>query len=112
MYAAIIYLYYFEDLTGALMTSLSFCITTFVVSIFATEFADIWYGLGITAGSFVGWTVAYIRLRWLEKHFDVHIFCNGHILKKGRGKRPDSMVYEKKENGDTKKDEKEAIICN
>ena len=99
MYAAIIYLYYFNDLTGALLTTSSFCLTTFVVSIIATHLPDVWYGLGITIGSLIGWIVAYFRLRWLEKNIDIHIFCNGNILKRGKGIQPDSVVFDRtKEN--------------
>lgn len=67
MYAEIIFLYYFNDLNGALMTSMAFCLVTFLGSLKATEFSEIWYGLGVVAGSFVGLTVAYMRLRWVEE---------------------------------------------
>lgn len=96
MYSAIIFLYYFNDLTGAVMTSLSFCLATFVGSIVATFLPAIWYGIGLVFGSAVGWSMAYHRLRVMEKTLDVHIFCNGSILEGGNGKKPSSKVYSRK----------------
>ncbi|MDE5587629.1 MAG: exopolysaccharide Pel transporter PelG [Acetatifactor sp.] len=95
MYAAIIFQYYFNDMTGAMMTSLTFFGVTFVGSIYASRLSPLWFGLGVVAGSFAGWTVAYHRLRKMEKTLDVHIFCNGSILKRGKGKKPSNLVYVK-----------------
>lgn len=82
MYAEIIFMYYFNDMKGCVLTGLVFCLITLVGSIISSHFTEIWYGAGLVVGSFAGWTVAYGRLRWMEKHLDVHIFCNGHLLKK------------------------------
>ncbi len=95
MYSAIIFQYYYNDLTGAVMTSLSFCIVTGIASLFATQLTPIWYGIGLFIGSIVGFTVAYVRLRTMEKTLDVHIFCNGNIMKKGHGLRPNNKVYDR-----------------
>lgn len=95
MYAAMIFLYYFNDLTGAVLTALSFFLTTLVASIVSTHLPVIWYGLGITVGAFVGWCVAYFRVRHLERKLDAHIFCTGRILKTGKGKKPDSKVFDR-----------------
>lgn len=94
MYSEILFLYYFNDLKGALVTSLVFCLTTCLVSILATHLPDIWYGIGALVGSFVGWTTAYLRLRWVEKHIDTHVFCRGSLLKKGHGEKPPNKVYD------------------
>ena len=94
MYSEIIFLYYFNDLTGAAITSLSFCLVTFVGSIFSTHLPELWYGMGVVLGAFTGWTVAYIRLRYMERHLDAHIFCKGPILKPGMGTRPPGKVYD------------------
>ncbi len=94
MYSEIIFLYYFNDLTGAAITSLSFCLVTFVGSIFSTHLPELWYGMGVVLGAFTGWTVAYIRLRYMERHLDAHIFCKGSILKPGMGTRPPGKVYD------------------
>lgn len=95
MYAAIIFQYYYNDMVGAVMTSLSFCLTTLVVSIIATHFSPIWYGIGLVAGTLVGWSVAYHRLRVMEKTLDVHIFCSGNLMKRGHGKKPSNKVYQR-----------------
>lgn len=92
MYGEIIFLYYFSDLNGALATALSFCASTLLGSIVSCHFTPIWYGLGLVIGSFVGFTVAYFRLRSIEKNLDVHIFCNGNLLDRGPGKEPPSNI--------------------
>lgn len=98
MYAVLIFLYYFDDLNGAMMTAGSFFLTTLIASVFSAQLPVIWYGLGVTVGAFVGWIVSYFRVRYLEKRLDVHIFCTGHILKPARGRKPDSKVFDRYRN--------------
>lgn len=95
MYAEIIFLYYFNDLAGSVLTAAVFCIGTMAGAVVSTHLSEIWYGIGLTAGSFLGWTTAYFRLRFLERNLDVHIFCNGHLLKHGRGSMPSSKVFDR-----------------
>ncbi len=95
MYAAIIFLYYFNDLTGSLLTAGVFCGATLLCSIVATNLPEIWYGIGVFAGSFLGFCVAYYRLKWLEGHLDEHIFCRGSLLPAGHGKKPSSKVFDR-----------------
>lgn len=97
MYAEIIFLYYFDDFKGSVLTGLSFCIGTLIGSIIATHFPDIWYGIGLTVGSFIGFAVAYRRLQWMEKNLDIHIFCNGHLLQKSKGSCPSPKVFDRYE---------------
>ena len=97
MYAEIIFLYYFNDLTGAVMTGLTFCVTTLIASIVATHLSEVWYGVGLVVGSFAGWSMAYHRIRWVEKHLDIHIFCKGILLKKNSEKYPSSKVFDRYE---------------
>lgn len=96
MYSAIIFLYYFNDLDGALVTALTFCATTFVGSVIATYLPEIWYGLGVVVGAFAGWFVAYHRLKWLEIHLDEHVFCRGSLLDAADGEKPDSKVFDRR----------------
>ncbi|MDK2809208.1 MAG: polysaccharide biosynthesis protein PelG, partial [Clostridiales bacterium] len=103
MYAEIIFLYYFNDLNGAVLTSVVFLLATLLGSVFATRLSDIWYGIGIFIGAFCGWTLAYYRLRWVEKRLDVHIFCKGDLLKKGKGKKPPELVYRIETESDNKR---------
>ncbi len=97
MYSEILFLYYYNDLNGALLTSVSFCLVTFIGSIFASRLQPIWYGLGLFAGSLTGFSCAYFRLRRIEQTLDERIFCreNGSValIERGRGKRPESVAY-------------------
>lgn len=93
MYAAILFLYYYNDLAGAVLTTFSFCLVTFLGSIYATHLSEIWYGLGVLLGAFAGWTVAYARLRRVERNLERTTFCKWLLLKRGRGKMPSSVVY-------------------
>ncbi len=99
MYAAIIFLYYFNDLTGSMITAFVFCLVTLIGSIYATKLTAIWYGIGLVVGAFAGWVVAYMRLRSMEKNLDVHVFCQGSILKSHSGRRPSNRVYSRAEKG-------------
>lgn len=94
MYSAIIFLYYFNDLNGSLLTAAIFCLGTFLGSLVASRLPEIWYGLGVEIGSMLGWITAYLRLRWVEKHMDVHIFCRGSLIKRGKGVKPSGKVYD------------------
>ena len=95
MYAAVLFMYYFNDLPGAVISTLSFFIATLIGSILAMNLSEIWYGAGLIGGAFVGWSVAYTRLRWIEKNLDTHIFCRGQLLKRGNGPKPSGLVYKK-----------------
>ena len=93
MYAAIIFLYYFNDFNGAVLTSLVFVLTTFVGSMISKELPALWYGLGLVLGAFAGWFMAYFRLRKMERTLDVHIFCTGNLMKRREGRMPSNRVY-------------------
>ena len=45
MYSEIIFLYYFEDLQGALVTALSFCGVTFLASLIAVHLPAVFFGV-------------------------------------------------------------------
>ncbi|HBA46448.1 MAG TPA: hypothetical protein DCZ91_01325, partial [Lachnospiraceae bacterium] len=97
MYSEIIFLYYFNDLTGAMLTSMIFCLVTFLGSIVATHLPELWYGIGVVIGAFCGWTFAYFRIRFMERNLDAHIFCKGSLLKPGMGTQPPGQVYSRAE---------------
>lgn len=94
MYAEIIFLYYFNDNFGAMVTALAFAVSTGVLSFLAARLPERWYGMGVAAGAFIGWTIAYMRLRWVEKHMDVHIFCRGTLIQIRNGIPEPSKVYD------------------
>lgn len=95
MYAALLFLYYYNDVAGTIITSFSFFIVTLAVSIAVRGLPEIWHGMGLVLGGFAGWTAAYIRLRWIEKNLDVHIFCQGNIIKWENAPKPSGLVYKK-----------------
>ena len=96
MYSAILFLYYFNDMSGMVLATLSFFTVTLIGSIFAVRLDAIWYGLGVVAGSFTGWTVTYMRLRWIERNIDRHVFCNGNLLKRKKGEQPSGKVFDRR----------------
>jgi uncharacterized membrane protein len=93
MYAAFMFLYYFNDLDGSLVTSLIFCVCTLLGSLVSMRLDVIWYGLGLLFGGFCGWTYAFFRLKHMENTLHIHVFCNGNILAQEKGKRPSGMIY-------------------
>ncbi len=93
MYAEIIFLYYYNDYDGALITALVFCVATLIGAWFSTFLKPIWFGLGLVFGSLVGFVCAYLRLRHIEKNLDIHVFCKGNLMKKGEGRKPSNLVY-------------------
>lgn len=93
MYSVIIFLFYFNDLTGTVLTALFFFVGTWIGSLVAVRLPVQWYGIGLCIGAFLGWTMGFFRLRWVEKNMDTHIFCKGDILERGRGKMPQTEVY-------------------
>ncbi len=95
MYPAILYLYYFEDLTGSVFAGLIFCAATMVGTILSTQLPEIFYGVGLVFGTLCGWTFSYFRLRWVEKNVDANVFCKGRLLQKGEGRKPPSKVYDR-----------------
>lgn len=95
MYATIIFLYYFNDLQGALLTAVIFLAVTLLGSIAATHLSEIWYGIGLVSGAFCGFTCGYFRLRWMEKNLDEHVFCDGNLIRKGHGSQPSGVVFDR-----------------
>lgn len=93
--AAVIFQYYFNDLNGALLSSVVMLVCTFLGSLVASRLQPVWYGLGLTFGTLAGFTVAYVRLRIIEKNLDYHIFCNGNIMKKGSGVCLSNKVFDR-----------------
>ena len=97
MYSEIIFLYYFEDLNGALLTAGSFCAGTFLASLVSVNLPHIFYGVGVWAGSVIGFVVAYMRLQWMERNLDEHMFCRGNIIRNAKGIKPSPKVFDLRE---------------
>lgn len=93
MYSEILFLYYFNDENGALLTSAVFCLVTLAGSIISSHLPEIWYGLGLVLGAVSGFSIAYFRLRWMERNLDTQVFCQGTIIQHGIGAKPSAVVY-------------------
>lgn len=92
-YALMLYLYYFNDLSGAAISALVFAGVAFLGSIVSLHLPVMWYGTGFTLAAFCAFTFSYFRLRWIERHLDTFIFCRGSILDKGVGPKPPALVF-------------------
>lgn len=92
-YSLMLYLYYFNDLSGAAVSAVIFAVGTILGSFLSMQLPVIWFGLGFTLASLAAFSYSYFRLRWIEKRLDHFIFCRGSILEKGNGTKPPSLVY-------------------
>lgn len=93
MYAGMLFLYYFNDLNGSLISSLIFSGISLGGSLLAARLPVLWYGSGFAAAAFCSFTFIFFRLRWIEKNLDQLIFCVGTILKPAEGTMPPAEVY-------------------
>ena len=96
MYSEILFLYYFNDENGALLTVSVFFLVTLIGSIFSSRLPEIWYGLGVLLGTVLGYSVAYFRLRWMNRHIDRQVFCRGTLISRADDFMPSPVVYSKK----------------
>lgn len=95
MYCNVIFLYYFDDQTGSLITTAVFCAGVLFGSLVSRFFPAQWYGLGAFFGAMLGWLAGYLRLMWMEKNLDIHIFCRGTVIPERHEEYPDSVTYDK-----------------
>lgn len=96
MYSMVIFQYYFNDLTGALMTTGLFCLGTLLGSVLSSRLPVEWYGMGVFIGTMTGWSMSYARMRWLERNLDVHIFCQGDLFKRQEGIKPSGKIFDRR----------------
>ena len=82
MYCMIIFLYYFQDYTGAMITAFTFLFFTAIFAYISTQMPVFLHGMGPIGGAFAAWSVGFARLRYIEKNIDTHIFCQGTLLRK------------------------------
>lgn len=100
-YSELLFLYYFNDLSGAAMSATIYCIISGVGSYFAMKLPIIWYGAGFALAAFAAFTYCYFRLRWIERNLNTFIFCRGSILEHGNGPMPPSLVYRREGGSNT-----------
>lgn len=95
MYSELLFIYYFNDLKGALVNGLFFASVSLIGSVFAAGFGAEWYGAGFTVAGFLSFTYSYFRLRWIEKNVDIHVFCRGTVIEQVNEQMPRQDVYNK-----------------
>ena len=95
MYCNIVYLYYFEDTFGSMMTGLLFMGCTLVGSIVASNFYVTFYGAGLFFGMLAAWIFSYLRLRAVERDFDAHIFCRYKLINTMKSSEKGIIVYDR-----------------
>lgn len=93
MYSELLFLYYFDDLKGAVINGVIFAGVTLIGSLIASNLSALWFGVGFTAAAFLAFTFSYFRLRWIEKNLDNHVFCRGTVLKQVYDDMPSAVVY-------------------
>lgn len=103
MYAELLFLFYYDDLTGTVINGAIFAGVALTGSLITTQLPAIWYGAGFTAASFLAFTYSYFRLSWIEKNLDYHIYCRGSVIRQVKGDIPDSQVYNIYKNNEESK---------
>ena len=93
MYSEVLFLYYYNDEKGAFLSTLLFFSVTLIGSLITARLPSIWYGLGFAMGALTGYTAAYFRLRWVERHLEREVFCVGDIIPREHEKKPSARVY-------------------
>jgi len=82
MYSMIIFLYYYDDSKGAVLSAFAFFIGTLVGALIAVNLRISLNGLGPFIGAFCGWTVAFLRLRYIERSIDRQMYCKGDLIRR------------------------------
>ncbi|MDI9470968.1 MAG: exopolysaccharide Pel transporter PelG [Bacillota bacterium] len=92
-YSNLLFLYYFNDLSGAALSALIFAAVSLGASLLSRALPPAWFGTGFTLAGFAAFTFSFFRLRWLERNLDYFIYCRGSVMEKGKGAKPSSLVY-------------------
>ncbi|KMZ55356.1 exopolysaccharide Pel transporter PelG [Dorea sp. D27] len=98
MYGNIIYLYYFADMTGAVVTGALFFTVTLAGSLFSRTWPIPFWGGGVFLGMLAGWTFSFFRIRWIERNLDTFIFCDYKVIDTMKSSSKGKVIYRKKEN--------------
>lgn len=80
MYGNIVYLYYFEDQAGALLTALIYCACTLAGSLWSSTLTVQLFGLGAFLGMLAGWTFSFFRIRYVERNIEALIYCRHKVV--------------------------------
>lgn len=77
MYFTVIFLYYFEDHTGACIGPCVFLLVTAALAAAACVFGRPFYTLPLLIGGLSGWILSFWRLRYRLAHLNVYLMCRG-----------------------------------
>jgi len=99
MYSNLLFLQYFTDYTGTVLTGLIFAGVGTVGSFISINLPVAWYGAGFTAAALLAYIFSFLRMRKAERDIYTHTFCVGSILPYKNEPMPDPQVY-KKSDGD------------
>ena len=81
MYCLVVFMYYFEEIKGALITTALFFSITLVGSIICMLIAPpSFYGTGLCLGALIAMIYAYMKIRNTENRLEYHIFCRGNLI--------------------------------
>lgn len=95
MYGNIVYLYYFEDRAGALLTAIIYFVCTFAGSWWSKSLTVQLFGLGAFLGMLAGWTFSFFRIRYVERNIEALIYCRHRIIDTMRSSAKGKTVYRK-----------------
>jgi hypothetical protein len=93
MYSNILFLQYFTDYTGTVITGLIFSGIGAIGACISTNLPVAWYGSGFTVAALLAYAFSFLRMKKMEKNIYVHTFCVGSILPYKNEKMPNQQVY-------------------
>lgn len=74
MYFTIIFLYYFDDQTGAFVSTITFFVVSVVLALLAVRLGTGYYPLPLLIGSIIAWIISFIRLRYYVENINTILF--------------------------------------
>lgn len=95
LYGNLVYLYYFDDTKGTLLSALAYFAGTVLGTLVSKNLPVAFYGMGAFFGMLCGFTASYFRIRYLEKNFEAHIFCHYKIIDTMKSSQKGRIVYQK-----------------
>lgn len=95
MYSMIVFLYYFEDTIGSMLTAFLFFVCTWIGTYISKDFYPTFYGAGVLFGMLVSMIFAFLRLRAIERNFETHIFCKFKMIETKKTRNTRTLVYKK-----------------
>ena len=96
MYCMIIFIYYFNIYSKALLASFIFFAVTFVGTLFSKNLPPNFYGLGVLVGAVCAFSYAFYALKKMGKELEYSIFCKGKIVPQIVDKQFGQTIYENK----------------